>query len=105
VVDPGSIERAMTEPPQGTRARVRGEFIRRVWGKQKEYFASWETICERSRRRGMDLSDPFETEERWKPSLRPGTSLRGSPPRPSSDPDEEDRLSEADRIIMETLGI
>ncbi len=105
VVDPGSIERAMTEPPQGTRARVRGEFIRRVWGKQGEYFASWEMICEKSRRRGMDLNDPFESEEKWKPSLRPGRSFRRPPPSTSIDPDEEDRLSEADRIFLESLGI
>lgn len=41
VVDEGAIERAMTVPPQSTRAKVRGDFIRFARAKNRSYTVDW----------------------------------------------------------------
>jgi hypothetical protein len=59
------IEEAVTEPPAGTRARIRGEAIRRlsrVAGKSK---TDWTGVWDFETGRFLDLSDPFEKHERW----------------------------------------
>jgi pup-ligase protein len=60
------IEHAMANPPSGCRARIRGEFIRRVQGDQRRYRCDWQSIWDAETQHSMDLADPFETQERWK---------------------------------------
>jgi len=40
-VDDGAIERAMREPPQTTRAKLRGDFIRQAKAKRRDYTVDW----------------------------------------------------------------
>ncbi|MBI4603804.1 MAG: proteasome accessory factor PafA2 family protein, partial [Planctomycetes bacterium] len=60
------IERAMEEPPRTTRAKVRGECIRRLAGSAGRYVCDWQGILDLQEGRMLDLSDPFEAAERWK---------------------------------------
>lgn len=41
IVDETAIERAMTVPPQSTRAKVRGDFIRFARAKNRSYTVDW----------------------------------------------------------------
>jgi hypothetical protein len=59
------VERAMTEPPQDTRAKIRGTVVRRLSDAGTPYGAEWTSVLDSSTRRTLDLHDPFETEERW----------------------------------------
>jgi proteasome accessory factor A len=60
-----NLEYAIANPPAVGRARVRGECIRRFAGNNDRYVCDWQEVCDRQARRVLDLSDPFETEERW----------------------------------------
>jgi proteasome accessory factor A len=60
-----NIGHAMANPPAAGRARVRGECIRRLAGKNGRYRCDWQGVWDRQARRKLDLSDPFEAEERW----------------------------------------
>lgn len=59
------IETAMDTPPQGTRATVRGEVVRRLTAEGTRYRAEWTQVVDIDRGRVLDLGDPFEAEERW----------------------------------------
>jgi Pup-ligase protein len=59
-----AIEDAMIHPPAMGRARVRGEVIRRLGG-YGYYKCDWQGVADLRSKRLLDLSDPFETEERW----------------------------------------
>jgi hypothetical protein len=61
----GDIEAAMTEPPPGGRARVRGEVIRRLSG-MPDVRCDWQRIVQYKERQVLDLSNPFVNEELWK---------------------------------------
>jgi hypothetical protein len=63
-----NIEHAMEHPPAVGRARLRGEVIRRVLPKRRTFSAHWEFVLDLEERNVLDLSNPFETEERWGPS-------------------------------------
>ena len=41
IIDEQAIERAMTVPPQSTRAKVRGDFIRFARAKNRSYTVDW----------------------------------------------------------------
>jgi len=56
------IELAKTEPPQTTRARIRGEFIKLAVRRQLTAFAGWGKLKAHNSRRVIRLSDPFETD-------------------------------------------
>ena len=60
---PGGHDR----PPLDTRARVRGDVIRRLSAHGTAYQADWTHVWDFDDRRVLDLGDPFETEERWQP--------------------------------------
>jgi hypothetical protein len=60
------IERAMVEPPADTRARLRGECIRRYAGEREQYACDWFWVLDRRQQRLLDLSQPFEQEWRWR---------------------------------------
>ena len=56
----------LSSPPSSSRARVRGDFVRRNAQKSQDYLCDWAYVWDRKNGRVLDLSDPFETEERWK---------------------------------------
>jgi hypothetical protein len=60
------IEEAMTEPPAVGRARIRGEVIQRLAGKDKAQ-ADWANVVNFHDGQALDLSDPFAREEVWEP--------------------------------------
>jgi Pup-ligase protein len=60
------VSAAVESPPQDTRARIRGEVVRRLSGAGTKYAADWIRICDLDHRRELDLANPFETEEQWR---------------------------------------
>ena len=60
-----AIDRAITEPPEVGRARIRGEVIRRLAGQNGNYQCDWQGIFDGGTNRLLDLSEPFEAAERW----------------------------------------
>jgi hypothetical protein len=101
MLTPASIERATSEPPSGTRARLRGGFIKRVWGDPQPRSCSWDAAMDQPQKRLMNLRDPFETEERWEPDART-RAMRGER-RLVHRPNEV--ISEEERRILASLGI
>lgn len=63
----GEIERAMRYPPAGTRARLRGETIRKLGAANSRNRCGWEAFWDLDGMRSLELSHPFETRERWGP--------------------------------------
>jgi proteasome accessory factor A len=68
-----NIEYAMAEPPAKGRAHVRGAVIRRMAGSDQVQ-CDWQCIVNPKDGQMLDLSDPFSSEETWRPLLR--TELR-----------------------------
>jgi len=66
------IERARTQPPETGRAHLRGRVVRNLAGTAGSACA-WSRIRRAHDRCWLDLSDPFETAERWmeKPTQDP----------------------------------
>ena len=60
-----AIEEAISEPPAVGRARIRGEVIRRLAGQKGNYQCDWQGIFDAGTNRLLDLSEPFESAERW----------------------------------------
>ena len=60
-----NIEHAMENPPAIGRAKLRGEVIKRVLSNRAAFAASWQSIINQDEHTALDLSNPFETEERW----------------------------------------
>ena len=61
----GNISTAVNEPPATGRARVRGQFIRRVADDRERYECDWQGVWDRREKRVLDLSDPFASREIW----------------------------------------
>jgi hypothetical protein len=59
------VEQAMIEPPAFGRAAVRGNVIRRA-NRKGRYVCGWQQLWDLDEHRVLDLSDPFETTERWR---------------------------------------
>jgi hypothetical protein len=60
------VARAVTEPPQDTRARIRGAVVRRLSDAGVRYGAEWTSVhVYNGEQRMLDLRNPLETEERW----------------------------------------
>jgi proteasome accessory factor A len=53
-------------PPAAGRARVRGEFVKQHANHRNRYCCDWQGVWDWQEKRVMDLSDPFETTERWR---------------------------------------
>jgi len=66
VLGVGKIEQAMTEPPAGSRAQVRGQVIQRL-ASAENVQCDWQSIVNFNERQVLDLSDPFVQEEVWSP--------------------------------------
>jgi hypothetical protein len=64
----GDVARAIEHPPEHGRAHVRGDAIRRLAGDAQDCVCDWTCITNRQTGRSLDLADPFEQEERWRPS-------------------------------------
>jgi hypothetical protein len=60
-----NIEHAMENPPAIGRAKLRGDVIRRVLPNRAVFGGTWESIINHAEHTALDLSNPFETEERW----------------------------------------
>lgn len=61
-----NIDHAVTNPPAGSRASIRGQVIRRL-ASVSHLQCTWEEIVDYRERRVLDLSDPFAQEESWRP--------------------------------------
>jgi hypothetical protein len=61
-----NIEQAAAEPPAFGRARVRGQVIRRLAGAGNVQ-CDWQRIVNFEEGQMLDLSDPFTSEESWRP--------------------------------------
>ena len=58
------IERAVDEPPQTTRARLRGEFIRRAKERRRDYTVDWVHLkLNDQAQRTVVCKDPFSSED------------------------------------------
>lgn len=67
----GIAERAMTVPPQTTRAKIRGEFVSRAQDGRRDYMADWMNLrlMEAQGARSVVLKDPFATVDEAADSL------------------------------------
>ena len=63
VVSAADIEAAVAEAPAMTRARVRGEVVKRLSGRRDAY-CNWSEMRTRDQR--LCLDEPFESRERWR---------------------------------------
>jgi hypothetical protein len=69
------VRAAMTQPPPGGRARVRGESVSRLAARGGRYLCDWSGITGDDE--FLDLTDPFESLERWRPcGPPPGAAWR-----------------------------
>jgi len=59
-----NIEHAVMEPPTGSRARIRGEVIKRLAGAGKVQ-CDWQQVVNFDAGQILDLSDPFAKKESW----------------------------------------
>jgi hypothetical protein len=57
---------AVLNPPQDTRARIRGDVVRRLSEEGTVYAAEWTSVYDKDRNRELLLSDPLTTEEYWR---------------------------------------
>jgi len=60
------IEEAMVEPPEGSRASLRGRLVRRFAGQPERYQCSWQSVWDREDNRVASLTNPFQKKERWR---------------------------------------
>ncbi|MBM3320566.1 MAG: proteasome accessory factor PafA2 family protein [Candidatus Eisenbacteria bacterium] len=68
VPDLGDVDRALHEPPERGRARIRGREVRRLAGEPRNgYLCDWDRIGDIRRRQVLDLSDPYAESAEWKP--------------------------------------
>jgi len=81
-----NLEHAREFPPAAGRARLRGEYVRRLGSsgpRSHEYACDWGALWDRSRPRVLDLSKPFAEQADWRqvsleealePGIAPGPS-------------------------------
>jgi proteasome accessory factor A len=64
VVDEPDVQRAMKDPPQSTRARLRGEFIRRAKQRRRDYTVDWVHLkLNDQAQRTVLCKDPFRSQD------------------------------------------
>lgn len=59
------IDRAVANPPDVPRARVRGELVRKLSGNDGRYACDWEGVWDDESGNWIDLSDPFTASSEW----------------------------------------
>ena len=74
------IEQAMTNPPSGGRAQIRGQTVRQLASDKGQYLCDWTGVWEPAGRQLLDLGDPFSNEARWKRSAKKKEAGAPSPP-------------------------
>jgi len=87
-----NIEHAMENPPAIGRANLRGQIIRRLSGGNGRYACDWMGVWDLEERKFLDLSDPFEATEKWKPIPEIAEAAEAVPDR---------QLSPAERMLAE----
>ena len=64
LVEDGAITEAMNRPPQTTRARLRGEFIRRAKERRRDFTVDWVHLkLNDQAQRTVLLKDPFRSHD------------------------------------------
>jgi proteasome accessory factor A len=64
VVDEQDVQRSMKDPPQSTRARLRGEFIRRAKQRRRDYTVDWVHLkLNDQAQRTVLCKDPFRSQD------------------------------------------
>jgi len=64
MVDDEAIDRAVTTPPQTTRARLRGEFIRKAKERKRDYTVDWVHLkLNDQAQRTVLCKDPFKARD------------------------------------------
>jgi len=64
VVDEAKVQTAMREPPQTTRARLRGEFIRRAKDRRRDFTVDWVHLkLNDQAQRTVLCKDPFKAHD------------------------------------------
>lgn len=74
VVSPEGAVSARTRPPASGRARLRGEWVRRLHGGGGRYRCDWQCILDDWRSLRLDLSDPFALAAEWRPHPEPAVA-------------------------------
>ena len=64
VSDPHSIDLAMTTPPAGGRAALRGQFVKKYSGREG-YSAAWTSLMDSTLHQTASLADPFAESAIW----------------------------------------
>ena len=82
ILEAGQIEKAIDRAPTEGRARVRGDWVRRLANSKDKYYSSWTCISGNSKY--IDLGDPFVTEADWRTAER-GQTLRNRSDEPDMD--------------------
>ncbi len=78
VIPQKQIDLAVNCPPEGSRAKIRGEVVQRLAGSSQAK-CDWNHVIDGSAGLSLDLSDPFSIEETCKP-LELGTGFLGGEP-------------------------
>ena len=60
-----NIEQAMTDPPEGSRARLRGLWVKRLHGRAAHCRCDWRGVWDFEQNRFLDLSHPLADDETW----------------------------------------
>jgi proteasome accessory factor A len=64
VVDEAKVQTAMREPPQTTRARLRGEFIRKAKDRRRDFTVDWVHLkLNDQAQRTVLCKDPFKAHD------------------------------------------
>lgn len=66
-------EQAITNPPSGSRAFLRGQCVRKYSSSRDQLFCYWDQIVNRTANKILDLSDPYASEEVWREYSTKGT--------------------------------
>ena len=69
-----AIAKATADPPEGSRARLRGLLVRELAAARNGYVCDWSGIWDGEGTRCVDFSEPFQTEATWVGPTRDGTS-------------------------------
>jgi hypothetical protein len=64
-VDRENVDRAITHPPTGGRAKLRGQVIQRLHATKGAHVCNWTSVIDKSKGMILDLNNPFEIEEKW----------------------------------------
>lgn len=76
LVTDNAIEEALRKPPQGTRARIRGEWIERLRQEPEGKVCNWDSIYDMQGMRSLTFDDPFGLDDvNWINDLKDKKSM------------------------------